>query len=126
MAKRPDGIESRLRRVLLIGLPVIWLVSGGVSVYLAHGEVDELFDTRQVTMARLLMSSLPFDKAPGELPPILPFPPISELGHAQLEDQMVAIWDGVGRLRLADREGRLFPQTPHRTGFYEAEFGGEP
>jgi two-component system sensor histidine kinase QseC len=126
MATRPDGIESRLRRVLLIGLPVIWLVSGVASVYLARQEVDELFDTRQVTMARLLMSSLPIEAAPQDLPPVLPFPPISQLGHAQLEDQMVAVWDGLGRLRIADREGRLFPQTPHATGFYAGELGGEP
>jgi len=125
MASRPDGIESRLRRVLLIGLPVIWLVSGAVSLYLAREEVDELFDTRQVTMARLLMSSLPVEAAPKDLPPVLPFPPLSELGHAQLEDQMVSVWDGSGRLRIADREGRLFPQTPHRTGFYAGELGGE-
>ena len=126
MAPRPDGIESRLRRVLLFGLPVIWLVSGAVSLYLARAEVDELFDTRQVTMARLLMSSLPIEAAPKDLPPVLPFPPLSELGHAQLEDQMVSVWDGSGRLRIADREGRLFPQTPHRTGFYAGELGGEP
>jgi len=126
MASRPDGIESRLRRVLLFGLPVIWLVSGAVSLYLAREEVDELFDTRQVTMARLLMSSLPVEAAPKDLPPVLPFPPLSELGHAQLEDQMVSVWDGSGRLRIADREGRLFPQTPHRTGFYAGELSGEP
>jgi len=125
MTTRPDGIESRLRRVLLVGLPVIWLVSGAVSLYLAREEVDELFDTRQVTMARLLMSSLPVEAAPQDLPAVLPFPPLSELGHAQLEDQMVAVWDASGRLRIADREGRLFPQTPHRTGFYAGELGGE-
>lgn len=126
MAKRPDGIETRLRRVLLFGLPVIWLVSGVVSVYLARQEVDELFDTRQVTMARLLLSSLPIASAPSDLPETLPFPPANELGHAQLEDQMVAVWDAGGRLRLADREGRLFPQTAHRSGFYAGELGGEP
>jgi two-component system sensor histidine kinase QseC len=121
-----QGIETRLRGVLLIALPVIWLLSGLVSVYLARAEVNELFDTRQVTMARLLMSSLPFDKAPVELPPILPFPPLGELGYAELQDQMVAVWDGAGHLRMADREGRLFPPTAGGTGFYEAEFGGEP
>jgi len=126
MAARPDGIESRLRRVLLFGLPVIWLVSGAVSLYLAREEVDELFDTRQVTMARLLMSSLPIEAAPHDLPPVMPRPPISELGHAQLEDQMVAVWDRDGQLRIADREGRLFPQTPHVNGFYAGELGGEP
>jgi len=126
MKTRAQGIESRLRRVLLLGLPLTWLISGVVSLYLARQEVDELFDTRQVTMARLLFSSLPVDSVPEELPPVPPFPPISEVGQAQLEDQMVAVWDGRGRLRIADREGRLFPQTPRVTGFYAGELGGEP
>ncbi|MBU3694445.1 MAG: two-component sensor histidine kinase [Rhodocyclaceae bacterium] len=126
MVSRQDGIERRLRRVLLLGLPAVWLVSGVASAFLARLEVDELFDTRQVTMARVMMASLPveeMDDHPHALPPM---PAPSLLGRAQLEDEMIAVWDRAGRVRIADRGGRMFPRTPARNGFYEAEFGAEP
>ena len=50
------SIHRRLLVLLIIGLPLLWLGSAGLSFFTARYEVNELFDTEQVLFAQLLAS----------------------------------------------------------------------
>jgi two-component system sensor histidine kinase QseC len=43
---RQPTLQRRLAILLLVTVPLIWLVSTGVAAYVAHHEVDELYDTQ--------------------------------------------------------------------------------
>ncbi|MFG5409580.1 sensor histidine kinase N-terminal domain-containing protein [Piscinibacter sakaiensis] len=83
-------------------------------------EVDELFDTEIIRLARQVQSTLVGLHASG---PATPPPPS---GEADLRDLAIAVWDADGRVLLMDREGAQLPRRPDATGFVDITIDGDP
>ena len=133
------SIERRLLWLLLLCAPLVWAVGLGVSVNRAQREVNELFDTEMIRLARQVQATM----APVEVPPSSSSSPASaaaasasvpsgaaparaaDLGAADVQDLAIAVWDSQGRLKLADREGTLLPRYADVAGFRDLVLANE-
>jgi len=104
-------LQRRLLLLLLIGVPLIWLVSLGAAILHARKEINELFDTQEVRLAQQVMALLPGDALATD-PPVLRGDP----GEADLETMAVSVWID-GQRVAADREGSAIPYPPGASGF---------
>ncbi|QBJ78355.1 ATP-binding protein [Aquitalea sp. USM4] len=119
MTRQPT-LQRRLAILLLVTVPLIWLVSTGVAAYVAHHEVDELYDTQLTLFARqLLIVNM------GEHGDDLPLLPKTkklirggDRGEAEDDDIGLAVWNADGSLLLSDGKGRRFTFDAGRRGFY--------
>jgi len=103
-------LQRRLLLLLLIGVPLIWLVSLGVAIVHAREEINELFDTQEVRLAQQVMSLLPSGET--RAPPTLR----GDSGEADLETMAVSVWIDGQRVAY-DREGAAIPYEPGAVGF---------
>ena len=119
------SLQRRLLLFLLISAPVVWGLAALASVDRARHEIDELFDTEIIRLARQVQSTLTGLQAPGEL-----LPPLDTTrgtsGEADLRDLAIAVWDAQGRLLLVDREGAQLPRRADAAGFVELAVAGDP
>ncbi|RQO76766.1 histidine kinase [Aquitalea sp. FJL05] len=119
--KRQPTLQRRLAVLLLITVPLIWLVSTGVAAYVAHHEVDELYDTQLTLFARQLLSVNMGEHGDDPLPVL---PKTKKLirggdrGEMEDDDIGVAVWNEAGDLLLSDGKGRHFSFEAGRRGFY--------
>ncbi|HEY0857193.1 MAG TPA: ATP-binding protein [Albitalea sp.] len=118
------SLRRRLLLYLLLCAPAVWAVAMLVSVDRARHEVNELFDTEMIRLAREVQATL----GPQAQNGAAPTPPAgsSEAGEADLRDLAVAVWDATGRRVLNDREGVQLPHRPSASGFVEEPLNGEP
>lgn len=117
------SLAARVRLHLLIAAPLVWALAVAITVRSAHAEIDELFDSQLVRIARQVQALLPgasLDARPG---PALTLP-AHPGGAAELEDLTVAVWDPQGRLLLADQEGIELPWMPEASGFRDLQLDG--
>lgn len=125
-AREPRSLQSRLVLYLLICAPLVWAVALVVSVDRARHEVNELFDTELIRLARQVQVTLRKTQAMGaDALPAPPGPGSQAAGESDLRDLAVAVWDGQGRLLLADREGAELPRRQDRSGFVDQEIGDQ-
>jgi two-component system, OmpR family, sensor histidine kinase QseC len=116
-------LQRRVMLFLLVSAPLVWAAGLLFGLNRAHHEINELFDTQQVQMARLVQAALP--ASPSGLPDApLPPPAGRGRGEADVEDLSIAVWDGQGRLRLADREGVQLPFRAEGDGFVDLPLAG--
>ncbi len=116
------------RRLLLWVLPaaaLLWVVTLLGSFLHARYEINELFDTQQVQLARQVLSALPVESRVGLGALEVHRVPSERPGKAELEDMAIAVWRHGGQLAMADREGLLLPATPGHDGFQEMQIGGQ-
>lgn len=127
--REPRSLQRRLVLYLLMCAPLVWAVALTVSVNRARHEVNELFDTELIRLARQVQVTLRDSSATGEdAAAALPAPPrpgSQAAGESDVRDLAVAVWDGQGRLMLADREGADLPRLPDRAGFVDEEIDGQ-
>ncbi|NDZ18421.1 two-component sensor histidine kinase [Variovorax sp. WS11] len=127
--REPRSLQRRLVLYLLICAPLVWAVALIVSVDRARHEVNELFDTELIRLARQVQVTLKDSSATGTTAaPALPAPPrpgSPAAGESDVRDLAVAAWDRQGRLMLADREGAELPRLPDRSGFVDEEIDGQ-
>jgi len=116
------SLQRRLLLFLLISAPVVWALAALASVDRARQEIDELFDTEIIHLARQVQSTLTGLQTPGGVLP----PTRGASGEADLRDLAIAVWDAQGRLLLVDREGASLPRRPDATGFVELPVDGDP
>jgi two-component system sensor histidine kinase QseC len=119
------SLQRRLVLLLLLGAAVLWAVTLTASFLHARHEINELFDTQQIRLARQVYSTLPHRSAD-----LLPQWTVSQdggqgQGEAELADLSIAVWDRAGRLFVADREGVLLPRSSWGTGFKDLELNAE-
>ena len=121
------SLQRRLLLYLLVCAPLVWAVALLVSGARARQEVNELFDTELIRLARQTQATLTQGSggaarvAPG------PYQPGSgQSGEADVRDLALAVWGADGRLLLSDREGVLLPRRPSAAGFVDENLGGEP
>ena len=118
------SLQRRLLIYLLISAPLVWLAAGFASMRFARHEVDELFDTELIRLARQVQVTLAAPAAGRD--PLLPAAGASSpSGEADLGDLAIAVWARDGRLLLADREGVHLPYRAEAAGFVDVPLAGE-
>ncbi|BBH14782.1 ATP-binding protein [Chromobacterium haemolyticum] len=115
----PRSLQARLLLLLLLIVPVIWLVASATAAWLAHEEVDELFDTQMGQFARQLLLVDVGDEEVIDLPKLKHLLKHADKGQLDNDDFGLAVWDRHGRLLLSDGRGRRFDFEPERRGFYD-------
>ncbi|HEU5284685.1 MAG TPA: ATP-binding protein [Burkholderiales bacterium] len=119
------SLQRRLTLLLLAGAAVLWAVTLTASFLHARHEINELFDTQQIRLARQVYSTLP-DSSTDPSPQWAPSPSGAHgQGEAELADLSIAVWDRAGHLLVADREGVLLPRSASGTGFRNVELNRE-
>jgi len=115
------SLQRRLLLSLLICAPVVWAIALVVSVHRARHEVNELFDSELIRLARHVQATVIGARVPGQTPQRAP-----ARGDADLRDLAVAVWNADGELLLIDREGPQLPYRRDATGFVDVTIRGRP
>lgn len=120
------SLRRRLLLYLLLCAPAVWAVALWVSVDRARDEVNEMFDTEMIRLARQVQATLNHREPsePAGMAP-LPAPGTAEAGEADVRDLAIAVWDARGERLLADREGVQLPRRAQASGFVDEPLGGE-
>ena len=113
------SLQRRLLILLLVCAPVVWGVALLVSASRARHEVNELYDSELIRLARQLQSTLPRAEPEGHAAS----GPVAAGGAADLRDLAVAVWNEDGELLLADREGVQLPRLADAVGFVDVRLG---
>jgi two-component system sensor histidine kinase QseC len=114
------SLQRRLLVYLLLCAPLVWAAALWVSVERARDEVNELFDTEIIRLARQVQATVVGVATPGVALPDLP-----SSGEADLRDLAVAVWNREGRLLLVDHEGTQLPRRPEAVGFDDIVLGAD-
>lgn len=110
------SLQRRLLVYLLLCAPLVWGVALLASADRARGEVNELFDTEMIRLARQVQATLAgLETRGGEVAA-----PVAS-GEADLRDLALAVWNAEGRMLLVDREGVQLPRRPDVSGFVELD-----
>jgi len=117
------SLQRRLMVYLLLCAPLVWGAALVVSVQRARHEVNELYDTEMIRLARQVQATL--NATQGDAVPPAPAEGSSESGEADVRDLAIAVWDAGGTLKTTDREGVQLPRHPDAAGFVDAQIDGE-
>lgn len=109
------SIRSRLLVYLLVCTPLVWAAAVLIAADRARHEVNELFDTELIRLARQVQSTLPAVAAPQPAQLALG----QSTGEADLQDLAIAVWDRHGVPIMLDREGAQLPFMPKVAGFVD-------
>ncbi len=115
------SLRRRLLVYLLICAPVVWGLALVWSAQAARQEVNEMFDTELVRLARQVQAVTAPLGSTAAAPERGPTPG----GAADLDDLAIAIWDREGRPLLPDEDGPLLPRRNGALGFEDIVLGGE-
>lgn len=120
------SLQRRLLLYLLLCAPLVWAAALIVSVDRARHQVNELFDTELIRLARQVQATLG-PKHPGPVPDQpLPAEGTAEAGEADVRDLAIAVWDANGQLLVTDREGVQLTRHADASGFINETLNGEP
>jgi two-component system sensor histidine kinase QseC len=123
------SLHKRLLVYLLIAAPAAWLLALLLSINRTEHEVNELFDTQMIHLAREVQTSVlqlgervsttPPNAQPsgGEAP---------STGDADLNDIAIAAWDRDGRHLLVDAGSVDMPHRTDVSGFVDIRLNQEP
>ncbi|OUM00899.1 ATP-binding protein [Variovorax sp. JS1663] len=124
--RRSPSLQRRLLIYLALCAPLVWSVALLVSVHRARHEVNELFDTELILLARQALRTMGDPSAARAIPlPTAPHEGSKEAGDSDLRDLAIAAWDARGRLVLADRDIAQMPYRPERSGFSDETLNGQ-
>ncbi|RYY88062.1 MAG: two-component sensor histidine kinase, partial [Comamonadaceae bacterium] len=115
------SLQRRLMLYLLVCAPLVWVVALVVSVDRSRYQVNELYDTELVRLARQVLATLrplPPGAATLQMPP-LPRPGAPDSGESDVRDLALAVWDRDGGLLVSDREGVSLPYRRNAAGFLD-------
>ena len=117
------SLRRRLLLYLLISAPLVWLLALTASSFRARAEVNELFDSEMIRLARQVQLTLVGVNTDGEAthPSAAPMS-----GEADLDDFAIAVWDREGKVVLVDREGAQLPRRPEGVGFVDVTVNDQP
>jgi two-component system sensor histidine kinase QseC len=122
------SLQRRLMLYLLICAPLVWAVAVWMSVNRSRHEVNELYDTELIRLARqiqaTMLPSLSLQGGPS-LPP-LPQAGQADSGEGDVRDLAVAVWDPEGNILISDREGESLPFRANAVGFVDDRVAGQP
>lgn len=119
------GLRARALAYTMVAAPLVWMLAVAITVHSAYNEIDELFDSQLVRIARQVQTLLPSASigqlALGGAEPLAPAG--SAAGAADLKDLSVAVWNAEGQVLMADREGVTLPRLPDAAGFRDLQVG---
>lgn len=132
------SIQQRLLISLLIGLPLLWIITSSFIAWRLWHEINEMNDTQITQVVRYLIgisadnsqdkslndSKDRHDKENSEKPATKIYDLKSkllsgDLGEAKDDYMGFAIWDKEGHLLAADENGQSFSFLPEQHGFVE-------
>lgn len=124
-------LQRRVLLLLLVTAPLVWAAALAFSLHHARSEINELFDTELIRLARQVQATLPTASlraidsladaaSSAQSTPALK---IANSGEADLDTLSIAVWDREGHLLLSDREGVMLPRRPDASGFTELALG---
>jgi two-component system, OmpR family, sensor histidine kinase QseC len=121
------SLQRRLLLSLLVCAPLVWAIAMTVSVNRARHEVNELYDSELIRLAREVQATLLMATGDGETAQ----PPKSSAkgskagdGTADLDDLAIAVWDAHGTRVLNDREGAQLSYLKDAVGFVDQSVDG--
>jgi two-component system, OmpR family, sensor histidine kinase QseC len=117
-------MQRRLLVLLLAAAALVWAVTLTGSFLHARHEINELFDTQLIRLARQVRATLPADASAGLPGAASDLPTPRHEGEANLNDMSVGVWNRDGQLVLADKEGVVLPPPPAGDGFADLELRG--
>ena len=117
------SLQRRVMLFLLASAPLVWALGLAYGLRSASLEINELFDTQQLQLARQVLALLP------SLPPALSEQPLplahaGAKGAADEAELSIAVWNRAGQLLLADREGVQLPYRGDGEGFVDQVIDG--
>jgi two-component system sensor histidine kinase QseC len=120
------SLQRRLLLYLLICAPLVWTVGMLVSVSRARHEVNELYDSEMIRLARQVQATLawiPPGSAPVRGAPVLQ----GDIGAADVDDFAIAVWDAAGKMLVIDRDGdgTQLARKAHVSGFIDEQIGSD-
>jgi two-component system sensor histidine kinase QseC len=119
------SLQRRLLLYLLLCAPLVWAAGLAITIHRAQHEINELYDTEIIHLARQVQATLP--DASLRLGAVLsPLPKKNLAGEADLRTFAIAVWNAHGQLAAADREGVQIPYLPEAAGFTEQDIEGQP
>ncbi len=122
------SLQRRLLLYLLLCAPLVWAAGMAITIDRARHEINELYDTEIIRLARQVQATLPEssqDAAGAPLPP-MPKRGARGIGEADLRDFAIAVWNARGQLTMADREGVRMPYLAEAAGFVVEDIEGQP
>lgn len=129
------SLQRRLLIYLLVCAPLVWGVALLASAERARHEVNELFDTEIIRLARQVQAMLAgLTSLPAGVPPNIVAPgntaaaiqgAVAFGGEADLRDLSIAVWNAEGRLLLVDHEGVHLPHRADASGFVDLSLDGD-
>ncbi len=130
------SLQKRLLLYLLACAPLVWALALALSVQLGRHEVDELFDSEMVRLARQVQAMLDAGAAAAgtagaasgaettvRRSTVASTP---DLGEASLGDLSVAVWDRQGRRLFDGGDGVALPGPEPVDGFVDRSLSGAP
>lgn len=117
------SLQRRLILYLLVCAPLVWAVAVFISIDRSRHEVNELYDTELIRLARQVQATMLPALALADLAIA---PPSTQLdsGEGDVRDMAVAVWDREGRRVISDREGEGLPYRADATGFVNGTIDG--
>tara|TARA_B100001105_G_scaffold189719_2_gene153989 strand:+ start:3410 stop:4840 length:1431 start_codon:yes stop_codon:yes gene_type:complete len=122
--RRSLSLQRRLLLSVLVCAPLVWAVAVVAWVHHARHEVNELYDSELIRLAREVQSTLVMA---GDTEAELPLGQGNRRngdGVADLADLAVAVWDRQGKRLLNDREGAMLEFRPDAVGFVDQTIDG--
>jgi two-component system sensor histidine kinase QseC len=113
------SLQRRLLLYLLLCAPLVWALALAVSVHRARHEVNELFDTEIVQLARQVQFTLGGPQATGGAAPAR-----GSAGDADLGDLAIAAWNADGLPLLGHGASVPLPRRPGANGFVDLTLDG--
>jgi len=127
-ARRPAmSLQRRLMVSLLICAPLVWAIAMTASVNRARHEVNELYDSELIRLAREVQSTLLVVAGEGMVAPAPALPRLDRKasdGAADLGDLAIAVWDDHGNRVLNDHEGAQLNYLKDGVGFVDQKIDG--
>ncbi len=123
------SLHKRLLVYLLVAAPAAWLLALLLSINQAEHEVNELFDTQMIHLAREVQASVLQLGAGTVAAPVASatMPNNSpNASDADLKDIAIAAWDGTGRHLLVDAGSVVMPYRADVSGFVDITLSGVP
>lgn len=122
------SLQKRLVMYLIIAAPAAWLMALAFSIHQTKHEVDELFDTQMIHLAREVQTSI-FQLGQGNTPisnqKIEPALENSTASDADLNDIAIAAWNQAGQHVLVDAGSIVIPYKSDASGFVNTTLGNE-
>lgn len=121
------SLHRRLLVYLLIAGPTAWLIALLISIHKTEHEVNELFDTQMIHLAREVQSSV-MTLGAAPMTQISQAPAgkdVTNLGESEVDDIAITVWNNQGQLILGDIASPLMPFEASTSGFVDSEIQGE-